>query len=91
MNLKDSGYQIIALEITNTSTPLRHGSYMQKTCLIVGNEKKGIPEDILDVADSSYHIEMVGGHISSLNVSIATSIALYEISKYHLNNYLSRQ
>ena len=85
-SLKDSGYQIIALEITNTSIPLRFGSFKQKTCLVIGNEKSGIPEDILDVVDCSYHIEMIGGHISSLNVSIATSIALYEITQYHLNN-----
>jgi len=88
-SLKDRGYQIIALEITNTSIPLRHGSFKQKTCLVIGNEKHGIPENILDVADCSYHIEMVGGHISSLNVSIATSIALYEITQYHLNNISS--
>jgi len=91
LRLKDSGYQIVALEITNASIPLRFGHYTQKTCLVIGNEKNGIPEDILDVADYSCHIEMIGGHISSLNVSIATSIALYEIILYHLNNSSSEK
>jgi tRNA G18 (ribose-2'-O)-methylase SpoU len=85
LNLKNNGYQIMALEITNTSFPLKHSKLKQKTCLIIGNEKSGIPEDALDIADCSYHIEMIGGHISSLNVSIATSIALYEITQYHLS------
>ena len=84
--LRDSGYQIMALEITNTSIPLRLGHFQQKTCLVIGSEKSGIPEDVLDVADCSCHIEMIGGHISSLNVSIAASIALYEMTQYHLNN-----
>jgi len=87
LNLKDSGYQIAALEITSTSIPLRLGSFSQKTCLVIGNEKSGVPEDVLDIADCSYHIEMIGDHISSLNVSIATSIALYEITQRHLNKY----
>ena len=89
LSLKNSGYQIIALEITNTSIPLRFGSFQQKACLVIGNEKDGIPEDILDVADCSYHIDMIGGHISSLNVSIAASIALYEITQHRLNNLSS--
>ena len=84
-NLKNSGYQIAALEITDTSIPLRLGSFSQKTCLVVGNEKNGIPREVLDIADYSYHIEMIGDRISSLNVSIATSIALYEITKRPLN------
>jgi tRNA G18 (ribose-2'-O)-methylase SpoU len=86
LSLKANGYQIIALEITKSSVPLRFGSFQQKICLVVGNEKNGIPEKILDVADCSCHIEMIGSHISSLNVSIATSIALYEITQYHLSN-----
>jgi len=89
LRLKNDAYQIIALEITNKSIPLRFGSFQQKTCLVIGNEKNGIPENILDIVDCSYHIEMTGGHISSLNVSIAASIALYEITQYHLNNLSS--
>jgi tRNA G18 (ribose-2'-O)-methylase SpoU len=84
VKLKESGYQIAALEVTDTSIPLRSGMFQQKICLVVGNEKEGIPENILNFADCSYHIEMTGGHISSLNVSIATSIALYEIAQFYL-------
>ena len=81
IKLKNSGYEIVALEITDTSVPLRMFPLKQKTCLVVGNEKNGVPEDILDLADCACHIEMTGGHISSLNVSVATSIALYEITR----------
>jgi tRNA G18 (ribose-2'-O)-methylase SpoU len=53
--------------------------------LVVGNEQKGIPDGILNEAEEVCHIEMIGGHISSLNVSVATSIALYEISQFFVN------
>ena len=83
-SLKDSDYQIVSLEITNKSIPLRMSSFNTKICLVVGNERNGVPEDLLEASDISCHIDMFG-NISSLNVSIATSIALYEISQYHLN------
>ena len=83
--LKKSGYQIVALEITNTSIPLRNVSFKNNICLIIGNERYGVPDDMLSIAERSCHIEMVGAHISSLNVSIATSIALYEITQHLLN------
>jgi tRNA G18 (ribose-2'-O)-methylase SpoU len=85
LKLKNNGYCIVALEITNTSIPLRAVNFTHKTCLVVGNEKNGISEDILDIVDISSHIEMIGGRISSLNVSVATSIALYEITQHRLS------
>ena len=85
LSLKNDGYQIVALEITDVSVPLRLGTFQEKTCLVVGNEKSGVPDDVLSVANCSYHIEMIGNNISSLNVSVATSIALYEMAQYRLN------
>ena len=82
--LKNNGYEIIALEITDASIPLSTVSFRHKTCLIIGNEQYGVPENILNIVDYACHIEMVGGHISSLNVSVATSIVLYEIIKCYL-------
>jgi len=84
LTLKDSGYSIAALEVTDTSMPLRDVTFQHKICLVIGNEQNGIPDDILNTADYSCHIEMIGKHISSLNVSVATSIALYEITQYYL-------
>ena len=85
LKLKNDGYGIVALEITNTSIPLSAVNFPHKTCLVIGNEQNGTPEDVLGIVDLSTHIEMIGGHTSSLNVSVATSIALYEISQQHLN------
>ena len=85
LDLKKQGYQIVALEITNTSNPIRQAAFHDKTCLIIGNEQNGIPDEILEIADFSCHIEMIGEHISSLNASVAGSIALYEMTRHFLN------
>lgn len=74
--LKEQGYKILALEITDTAEPLNKIDFGDKSCLVVGNEQHGIPQDILNKCDKAYYIEMASKNISSLNVAVATSIAL---------------
>ena len=46
--------------------------------IIMGSEQKGISQSLLALADDCAKIPMAG-EISSLNVSAATSIVLFEI------------
>ncbi len=80
--LINSGYQILALEITANSTPI-HNYKLDGTkpiALIIGDENFGISEPILNKANQTIHIDMFGNN-SSMNVVQATNIALYEITK----------
>ena len=81
-DLKSKGFQIISLEITNTSRPIHTFKFQteQPIALIIGDENFGISEDILNQSDILIHIEMFGQN-SSMNVVQATNIALYEITK----------
>ena len=81
-SLKDQGFQIISLEITNQSEPIHsfHFSKEKPIALIVGDENFGISESVLKLSDSQIHIDMYGQN-SSMNVVQATNIALYEIVK----------
>jgi len=80
--LKDKGYQIVCLEITDSSKPLH--SYPFNTdkpiALVVGAENFGVSEDILKLSDAIIHIDMFGQN-SSMNVVQATNICLYEMTK----------
>jgi len=80
--LKNEGYKIISLEITNTSVDLStiKFSNTDKICLILGSESTGINQELLDISDISIHIPMLGMN-SSMNVANACSIATYEITK----------
>ena len=87
--LKEDGYLLVALEITDSAEPISQMKLNKKTCLIVGNEQHGIPQEMLDACEKSYYIEMASKNISSLNVAIATSIAL---NKYlEINQNLTSQ
>ncbi|QDO95105.1 RNA methyltransferase [Formosa sediminum] len=83
--LKSNGYQIIALEITDTSKSLREITFspQQPIALLIGDENFGISEPLLSVSDIVVHIDMFGQN-SSMNVVQATNIILYEITKQTL-------
>ncbi|AXT20145.1 TrmH family RNA methyltransferase [Flavobacteriaceae bacterium AU392] len=81
--LKAHQYQIIALEITVSSTPLHQfklANQKQPIALIIGDENFGISEAILNNANTVIHIDMFGQN-SSMNVVQAANIALYELTK----------
>ena len=46
----------------------------------MGSEDKGISRELTALADKQVRIQMKGG-ISSLNVSVASGIILYEIAR----------
>jgi 23S rRNA (guanosine2251-2'-O)-methyltransferase len=54
---------------------------LKEPCAIVmGGEEKGIYPALLKICDSTFQIPMTGD-FDSLNVSVATGIILYEVTK----------
>lgn len=76
---RGEGYEIIALEITDESSPLATYRTKKPMCLIIGHEVLGVPGELLNVSDRTVHIPMVGMK-ESLNVSVALGIALYHLT-----------
>lgn len=80
--LTNDGYIPIALEITANSQPIECCTFTKNTkiALVIGEENSGISEPVLEKCQQHVHISMFGKN-SSMNVSQATAIALYEITK----------
>lgn len=78
--LQLAGYRIVALEQTPGSINLRDYHAPARIALVLGEEVHGIPPEILGSCDDFIEIPM-SGKKESFNVSVATGIALYEISK----------
>src|SRR5690606_7959119 len=72
--LKQKGYQIISLEITESSMPIHSYRFSTKKpiALVVGDENFGVSEAILTISDAIVHIDMFGQN-SSMNVVQATN------------------
>lgn len=82
-------YTLVALEITEDSIPLGNLNISEssKILLIIGNERHGVRDLVLETVPIKVHISMFGKN-SSMNVSQATGIALYELSKTFLTFHL---
>ncbi|MFZ1249891.1 MAG: TrmH family RNA methyltransferase [Candidatus Microsaccharimonas sp.] len=77
--LRQSGYRIIGLEQAANSIALPLYESPGKVALLIGEEVHGIPTDLLKQCQDIIEIPMVGKK-ESFNVSVATGIALYQLS-----------
>jgi tRNA (guanosine-2'-O-)-methyltransferase len=76
--------QVVVTWLDESSKDFREIDYTKPTLLVVGNELKGVSEDILNLADERIVIPMMG-MVQSLNVSVATGIILYEALRQRLD------
>ncbi len=74
------GIQVVALEQSKKSIDYRKFKPKFPLALIIGNEIKGINKKILSYTDKIIEIPM-NGKKESLNVAVATGIALYQLIK----------
>lgn len=73
----------MGLEQTAESTQLPCFDFPQKTVLVLGREKEGVPPEIIALLDATVEIPQLGV-IRSLNVHVSGAIAMYEYTKQQL-------
>lgn len=78
--LRDQGMQIIATNLSATAVDFREVDYTKPTAILLGQEKTGISDEALALADQDVIIPMVG-MCQSLNVSVASALILYEAQR----------
>ena len=76
--LKKTDVSIVALEKTQTSVDIRKFQPTFPMALILGHEVDGVKDEVLELCDAVIEIPM-RGQKESLNVSVATGIAIYEL------------
>ncbi|MAF80380.1 RNA methyltransferase [bacterium] len=75
---KEEGHQIVALEQTDTSVSYHQANYEAPVTLVVGHEREGVRQELIDIADLTIEIPVYGLG-NSHNVATATGIVLYRI------------
>ncbi len=75
-------YEIIALETTEDATSLFSEKLPEKVVFMVGNERFGLQEKLIKLCHRKMFIP-IPGPISSLNVSHALGIGLFEWYRQH--------
>jgi tRNA (guanosine-2'-O-)-methyltransferase len=91
-NLKSSGHQVVAADVTPTSKDYRDVDFTLPTVLIMGAEIEGISQEAQPYIDHSITVPMMG-MVESFNVSVAAAIILSEARQQRENSgfYNSRR
>lgn len=76
--LKKDDFKVIAIEQAENSIDYKKVRLGKKNAFILGTEVTGIPKNILKKCDTIAEIPMCGKK-ESLNVSVATGVALFRI------------
>lgn len=74
------GMQVVVTHLSEHSVDFREVDYTKPTAILLGQEKYGVTDEALDVADHHVMIPMVG-MVQSLNVSVAGAVMLYEAQR----------
>ncbi len=75
--LRAEGFQIVGLEQTTGSERLFDFRFVRRTALVIGNERTGLDEELLEKLHRVAEIPMAGlPH--SLNAATSAAIAVYE-------------
>lgn len=82
--LKARGMQILATHLSDSAVDFREIDYTRPTCILMGQEKTGITQEALALADQDIIIPMTG-MVQSLNVSVASALILYEAQRQRQN------
>lgn len=79
-DLKDQGYQLVAVEQTDVSIPLAEFRLPkeQPLALIFGNEVKGVQDEVLPLVDAALEIPQFGTK-HSLNISVCLGIVVWDL------------
>ena len=85
LNAKITGMDIIDMKMPNyMNKSIYDFNWEFPVCVVLGNEVKGISEELLHMSDYSVEIPMQGIK-QSLNVSVAAGVVGYQILNYYKN------
>lgn len=80
--LKKEGYQILSIEQVEHSTKLQIfiPQEGQRYAVILGNEVKGVHQEVVDISDGCLEIPQLGTK-HSMNVSVTAGIIIYKFAE----------
>ncbi|MBW3166120.1 tRNA (guanosine(18)-2'-O)-methyltransferase TrmH [Ferrimonas balearica] len=78
--MREQGMQVIATNLSEKAVDFRTIDYTKPTAILMGQEKTGISQEALALADHDVIVPMMG-MVQSLNVSVASALLLYEAQR----------
>ncbi len=82
--LKDRNFEIFITDLDGGKI-LYNQNFADNTVIVLGNEARGVSQELKDLSDKRVYIPM-SENIDSLNVNVAGSILLYELNRHIYDN-----
>lgn len=76
--MKEAGFTIVAVEVAEGAELYNRFEFPAKTCLVLGNEAKGVYPNVLRQCDAAVFIPMAGKG-RSINVAVAAAVVAFRI------------
>lgn len=73
----DPDYHVVAIETSEDSVNVFLQELPEKVAFLLGNERSGLPDDLLQRCEKKLHIPMTG-RCKSMNISHALAVVLFE-------------
>lgn len=83
--LKKIGIKLIVVESNKKAKSIFKSSFSKDSCLIFGNEVEGVSAELIKVSDEVVKIPQFGKK-ESLNVAVASGIAIYDFTMKNLKS-----
>lgn len=77
---KGQGMQILVIYFFDNVVDFREIDYIRSICILMGQEKTGITQEVLVLADQDIIISMIG-MVQSLNVFVVLVFIFYEVQR----------
>lgn len=78
--MREQGMQVLATSCSPKAKPVQEYDLVRPTAIIMGNEHRGVDQELTDIVDGEVYIPMFG-MIQSFNVSVAAAVLLSEASR----------
>lgn len=79
--LKAQGYGVYATQL-GAKTSIKDLDFSKKIAVVLGNEKEGVSEEMIGLADGTFSIPM-SGFSQSFNISVAAALVFYHAHWEH--------
>jgi len=76
--LKRQGFRVVATHLDEKAKPISSIDFLSPVAVVFGNEKDGISNEMIELADETMIIPMAG-FVQSFNISVAAAITFYHI------------
>ena len=73
---EEEGFEIVALQQGAEAQPIWEAEWPERPLIVAGNEGDGLPQAFIEAAALQLELPVVG-NIDSLNVAVATSVAMF--------------